>query len=185
MRTMSWLRALLPVALLAMPGCASIKMVNTTPTDIAPAGKALVTFVRQSVYVCDGSSVDIWDGEHYVGALEPGEILQYEVAPGDHLFLANSRFNWSYARGSLVEGKRYYLKTNMFPGVSTCHAALAAADRSDPRIAQWQTYAAKAAPEAARAAFEANTLPDVEEAIELFKSGGVSRFAEISDAHAL
>lgn len=171
-------------AALLATGCASVKMIDTQATRAVPPGKALVTFVRQSVYMGDGIPVDLWDGKHYIGVLQPGSIVQYEATPGDHLFLANSE-NWSYAKGSLVEGKRYYVKANVFPGVMTARTALGVAERGDTRIEQWHTWRAKAAPEAARAAFEEKGSPDVDEAIRNFDGGGVKSFATITDAHAL
>lgn len=170
-------------AALLASGCASVKMVDIQATSVVPPGKALVTFVRQSVWLGDGIPVDLWDGTHYIGVLQPGNIVQYEATPGDHLFLANSE-NWSYAKGSLVEGKRYYVKANVFPGAMTARTALGVAERGDKRIDQWHTWRAKAAPEAARAAFEAERQPDVGEAIQNFDGGGVKSFATITDAHA-
>jgi hypothetical protein len=180
----SWFRVLVLGTLAALStGCASIKMVDTDSTKVVPAGKVLVTFVRQSVWMGDGIPVDLWDGTHYIGVLGPGTIVQYETTPGDHLFLAQAE-NWTYASGSLIEGKRYYLKANIFPGAMTARAAFGVAERTDTRIDEWHKWHAKAAPEDARAAFEAEGLVDVNEAIELFKSGGVKSFAPIVDAQA-
>jgi hypothetical protein len=176
------LLAILCVAALAT-GCASIKMVDVSPTKVVPPGKALVTFVRQSVYMGDGIPVDLWDGEHYIGVLKAGTIVQYLATPGDHLFLANAE-NWSYASGSLVEGKRYYLKANVFPGVMTARIAFGVAERTDDRIDQWHQWDAKAAPEAPRAEFEEAELATVQEAIQTFKSGAVKSFAPITDDQA-
>ena len=180
----SWFRVLLLGALAALgTGCASIKMVDTQSTKVVPAGKVVVTFIRQSIWMGDGIPVDLWDGTHYIGVLGPGTIVQYETMPGDHLFLAHAE-NWTYASGSLLEGKRYYLKANIFPGAMTARAAFGVAERTDTRIDEWHKWHAKAAPEAARAAFEVKGLAKANEAIELFKGGGVETFAAILDAHA-
>ena len=164
-------------------GCASVKMVNAETKAVASAGKALVTFVRQPVWMGDGIPVDLWDGEHYIGVLTPGKMVQYEATPGEHLFLGNAE-NWTYASGSLVAGKRYYVKANVFMGFATARVAFGIAENSDDRVDKWhKEYEAKAAPEEARAAFEAEALGDVQEAIQLFKSGSVTSFATFTDTH--
>jgi hypothetical protein len=164
-------------------GCASIKMVPKNTTRAAPTDQALVTFVRQSIYMGDGIPVDLWDGEHYIGVLKPGTAVQYLASPGEHLFLAHAE-NWSYANGSLVAGKRYYVKANIFPGFGTARVALGVAFTTDERIDEWhKRYKGMAAPEAARAAFETEGLPHAQAAIKTFKDGKVTTFAEIGDAH--
>jgi hypothetical protein len=165
-------------------GCSSIPMVDTKSTKVVPEGHVLVTFVRQSVWMGDGIPVDLWDGEHYIGVLGPGNIVQYVTTPGDHLFLGNAE-NWTYASGSLLANKRYYVKANVFLGFATARVAFGIAENSDERVEKWhEEYDAMAAPEKDRAAFEAEALGDVQEAIQLFKSGGVASFATFTDAHA-
>jgi hypothetical protein len=171
------------LALLAS-GCASIKMIDAESTTAVPPGKVLVTFVRQSVWMGDGIPVDLWDGEHYIGVLGPSEIVQYVTTPGEHLFLGNAE-NWTYASGSLVADKRYYVKANVFMGFATARVAFGIAENSDDRPRKWhEEYDARAAPEEARAAFEAKSLGDVQEAIQQFRSGGVGSFATFTDTHA-
>lgn len=175
--------AVCALALLA-GGCASVKMVDARDTKVVEPGKVLVTFVRQPVWMGDGIPVDLWDGEHYIGVLGPGHIVQYETTPGEHLFLGNAE-NWTYASGSLVAGKRYYVKANVFMGFATARVAFGIAENSDDRVDKWHAeYAAKAAPEQARAAFEAKALGDVQEAIQRFRSGGVTSFATFTDTSA-
>jgi hypothetical protein len=165
-------------------GCASIRMVDAESTTAVPPGKALVTFVRQSVGMGDGIPVDLWDGEHYIGVLGPGEIVQYAAAPGEHLFLGNAE-NWTYASGSLQEAKRYYVKANVFMGVATARVAFGIAENSDDRVPQWhEEYSAMAAPEEARAFFQAKAVDDAREAIQHFKSGAVTSFATFTDTSA-
>jgi hypothetical protein len=165
-------------------GCSSIRMVETESTKVVPAGKVLVTFVRQSVWMGDGIPVDLWDGERYIGVLGPGTIVQYVTTPGEHLFLGNAE-NWTYASGSLVADRRYYVKANVFMGFATARVAFGVADNSDDRVEKWHVeYTAKAAHEKDRVAFEEEALGDVQEAIQRFKSGGVASFATITDTHA-
>ena len=180
------LTRLFGVAALAVlaTGCSSIRMVDSESTKVVPPGRVLVTFVRQPVWMGDGIPVDLWDGEHYIGVLRPSQIVQYVTTPGEHLFLGNAE-NWTYASGSLVADRRYYVKANVFAGFATARVAFGVADNSDDRVEKWhEEYAPKAAPEKDRATFEAKALVDVQEAIQLFKSGGVASFATITDAHA-
>jgi hypothetical protein len=164
--------------------CASIPM---TETDVIAAPKpdtVLVTFVRQSIWMGDGIPVDIWDGNHYVGVLAAGGLVQYETTPGKHLFLGNAE-NWSYATGDLIAGKQYFVKANMFPGV-TMRVAWVAVESTDARIPQWQSsWTANKADEAKRAAFEAKQQVEIEAAIQEFKDGKVTSFAELRSEHAL
>jgi hypothetical protein len=185
MRTGLLVRAFVLGALAMLStGCASIKMVPKKTTREVPADKALVTFVRQSIYMGDGIPVDLWDGEHYIGVLGPGQAVQYFATPGEHLLLAHAE-NWSYASGSLVAGKRYYVKANIFPGFATVRVALGVAYTTDERVDQWHTkYKGMAAPEAARAAFETEGGAAAQAAIQTFKDGKVQGAAEITDAHA-
>ena len=184
MKTSLIVRVLMLGALAVLAsGCASIKMVPKETTREVPADAVLVTFVRQSIYMGDGIPVDLWDGEHYIGVLQPGTAVQYAATPGEHLFLAHAE-NWSYASGSLVAGKRYYVKANIYPGFATVRVALGVAYTTDERIDEWHNrYKGMAAPEAARAAFESEGLPQAQAAISTFKDGKVSDFAEITDAH--
>jgi hypothetical protein len=165
-------------------GCSSIRMVEAESTKAVPTGKVLVTFVRQSVWVGDGIPVDLWDGERYIGVLGPGQIVQYVTTPGEHLFLGNAE-NWTFASGSLVADKRYYVKANVFMGFATARVAFGIVENSDDRVEKWHAeYAAKAAHERDRAYFETKARGDVQEAIRLFKNGGVTSFATFTDTHA-
>jgi hypothetical protein len=116
-------------------GCGSVAMqkasfVNTT------AENTLITFVRPSVFMGDGVRVDIWDGEHFVGTLGAGTLVQYETQAGEHLFLANAE-NWSYVSANVLAGKKYTVKANIFPGVWYARVALTPVPTSDSRIEGW------------------------------------------------
>jgi hypothetical protein len=165
------------IALLS--GCASVKMQETPLVATAKTNYALVTFVRPSIFAGDGISVDIWDGEHFIGALGAGTLVQYEVEPGEHLFLANSE-NWSYASANLLPGKRYFIKANIFPGVMYGRVALGVPEKSDNRIDGWLS---KLTPMTAGATdkqgVELKKQTEVKTAVSDFKSGKVSRFAQI------
>jgi hypothetical protein len=109
-----------------------------TPLLSAPqATTALVTFVRPRIFFGDGVSIDVWDSERFIGALGPGTLIQYEVEPGEHLFIANAE-NWSYTSATLLPGKQYYIRANIFPGVMYGRVALGVVSKTDPRIHEWQ-----------------------------------------------
>ncbi len=164
-------------------GCASIRMEPAQFRQAAAPGKALVTFVRPKTVFPGGPPIDLWDGAHFIGGLMAGAIIQYEVTPGEHLFMARSDQNWSYASGAVVEGKRYYIKTNFSPGFLAAHVSLGIADRLDLRIEEWETLKATASPEAARVKFESANQPEVQKRIQKFRDGDV-RVARITDKHA-
>jgi hypothetical protein len=60
----------------------------------------VVTFVRESVWMGDGIHFYLWDGETFIGTLSAGTLVQYRVAPGPHVLMANSE-NWSYVKADL------------------------------------------------------------------------------------
>ena len=180
---MKKLLALLPVLMLA-GGCAAIPMNDTTKVASVPADKALVTFVRPVIMIGEAIPVYLWDGDHFIGVLGSGKMVQYVTSPGEHLFLGHSE-NWTYASGRLEAGKRYLIKTNMFPGF-TMRAAFASMPATDSRMPQWyESYTAKVAPDDKRAEYEAENLSDTQAAIQDFRGGAVKSFAQIlpGDAH--
>lgn len=177
-----WL-VLAPLLMLA-GGCAAIPMNDTEAVASVPADKALVTFIRPVIMIGEAIPVYLWDGERFIGVLGSGTMVQYEASPGEHLFLGHSE-NWTYANGSLQAGKRYLVKTNMFPGF-TMRAAFASMPATDSRLPRWyQDYEPKVAPDDRRAEYEAKNLPDTRAAIQDFRDGAVKSFAQIlpGDAH--
>ena len=154
--------------------CASVTM-QTAPLVSAPqANTALVTFVRTSVFFGDGISMDIWDGERFIGALGAGKLVQYETEPGEHLFLANAE-NWSYTTANLLPGKRYFIKANIFPGIGSGRVALAVVSKTDSRIEEWQSKLKpmRALP-ADKQALESKKRDEVQAAVMAFKAGKVT-----------
>ncbi len=78
------------------------------------------------------------DGDSFIGTLSAGTLVQYRVAPGPHVFMANSE-NWSYVKADLQPGKHYFIKANMFPGFATARSALTPVPNTDERIKTWPT----------------------------------------------
>lgn len=180
---MKRLLALLPVLVLA-GGCAAIPMNDAEAVASVPADKAVVTFIRPVIMIGEAIPLYLWDGDHFIGVLGSGTMVQYEASPGEHLFLGQSE-NWTYASGSLQAGKRYLIKANMFPGF-TMRAAFASMPATDSRMPEWyKDFRPKVAPEDKRVGYEAENLADAQAAIQDFRGGAVKSFAQIlpGDAH--
>ena len=164
-------------------GCASVPMKQVKVITAPPPETVLVTFVRQSIFAGDGIKVDVWDGTHYIGSLAAGTLVQYRATPGAHLFLGSAE-NWSYATGNLVAGKQYFIKANIFPGIGVARVAWGVADASDERIPKWRKWKAMAPEASKRAAFETKSQTRIQGAIQKFKDGKVTSYADIKPEHA-
>ena len=167
-----------------LQGCASVNMQPATVVTTVPADKALVTFVRPSVFAGDGVGVDIWDGDHYLGGLTAGTIVQYMTSPGEHLFLANTE-NWSYTSANLQAGKKYYIKANIFPGVLYGRVALGVPKNDDKRIPVWLKLDPKASVETDLKPVEEKKHAEVETVIQNFKDGKVTAYSKIGPEEGL
>ncbi len=110
--------------------------------------------------------MDLWNGNHFIGVLLTGTMVQYEATPGEHLFMARSAENWSYASGVVAEGKRYYLKANFFPRFLAQYVVLGIAERTDQRIEEWDKLKARAPVEEERAKFESTKQPNLQKRIQ-------------------
>lgn len=160
--------------------CASVKMQKAPLVSAPQANTALVTFVRPFIFLQDGSSIDIWDGERFIGAIEAGTLVQYEVEPGQHLFLAKiGRCNWSYTTATLLPGKRYFIKVNIYMTFSSGGVVMGIVSKTDSRIEEWQS---KLTPMHAlpvdKQAVESRKQNEVRAAVMEFKAGKVT-FTEL------
>ncbi len=171
----------LAIALLA--GCAAAPMRDTKYQSNVDASYALVTFVRQKVWMGDGIHLYLWDGDTFIGTLSAGTLVQYKAAPGAHIFMGNSE-NWSYVKADLKPGKHYVIKANMFPGVMTMRSDLTPVENSDGRIATWQTRmpAKEVIPEK-QDKYVSERKASAAEALAAYNAGSV-KFAELTDSHA-
>lgn len=167
------------IAISLLGGCASMEMQKVALISAPQPNMALVTFVRPAIFFGDGVSFDIWDGEHVIGALGPGTMIQHEAQPGEHLFLANAE-NWSYTSANLLPGKHYFIKANIFPGIGFARVALGAVPKTDARIEEWLTKLdPKVARLADKQALEAKKQTENRTAIQEFKDGKVTSFSEL------
>ncbi|GAB1256768.1 hypothetical protein NBRC116494_12700 [Aurantivibrio plasticivorans] len=89
-------------------GCASAKMEAVLRTDVIEPGKALVNFIRPSVFIGDGVTFEMWDGDIFVGLLKPGTMIQHQVKPGKHTFMVDLKNQpWSHVKANLQAGESY------------------------------------------------------------------------------
>ena len=125
----------LPVLVLVfLTSCGSSLMVPATKINEAPASHALVTFIRTTSY---GGAIDyeIWDGETFIGMLDPKSYIQYEATPGKHTFLAFMD-EWSYVSATLEAGKRYFIIGNISMGITDMKQVFKGIHKDDPEYGQ-------------------------------------------------
>ena len=175
--------ALFAVLLGGLSGCASVKMQDVSLIGPPNDKKVIVNFVRPAIFLGDGIDVDIWDGGTYVGSLGAGKLIQREVEPGKHIFIADAE-NCTYVSGDLVAGKQYFLKANIFPGAFRARVALGVVKSDDERVAEWlRNLKPTAITEKDRKEKEEEKKAEIQKAIAEFESDGVS-FSEIQPEDA-
>jgi hypothetical protein len=169
--------------LLLLSGCAAVPMRPAQFNAAAEPSQAIVTFVRESVWMGDGIHLYLWDGDTFIGTLSAGTLVQYRVAPGPHVFMASSE-NWSYVKADLQPGKHYAIKANMFPGFITMRSVLTPVPNTDARIKTWPTKlkVMEVIPEK-KDKYIQEQGPKVRTALQSFNDGKVG-FAEMTDQHA-
>ncbi|MBB3167896.1 hypothetical protein [Simiduia aestuariiviva] len=125
--------------LLLTLGCSSNAVMKPSKFQAEPSkDKALVNFVRPSVFMGDGVPHEIWDGETYIGTLNPGNLIQIECEPGEHLFLLDPKnAPWTNLEMTLMPNQVYYIKSNQVPFVGV---RMGVAKPNDQRIPTWNSY---------------------------------------------
>jgi hypothetical protein len=171
------------LAVCALAGCQSVPTRNVERLRAPPEGQVLVSFVRTSMLTMDSQTVHIWDGDHYIGPLNAGRVLQYVTTPGEHLFIGRIE-NWTYAAGSLEAGRHYHIKANITPMIGSPRVHFGVALATDERIAGWDKFPTVAPDEAARAAFDQSRKPLIGRAMQLLKDGTDQADAAFGLAHA-
>ena len=156
-------------------GCSRAPMQPSELHEGVDADKALVNFVRTSIFFGDGVNFTIWDGRKIVGTLNAGHIIQYETEPGEHIFMCRTE-SWTYMKAVLKPGHEYFVKPFSYPGLWVARFGLRPENANvSKRIDGWLK---KLSPEAldAEAATEylQSTMPLVEEAIEEYENGEVT-----------
>jgi len=182
----NWSARLAVALLVSLAGCASSP--PQPELKAVPGDKmAIVNFVRlgYAASAVDTADVEVWDGPHFIGALPPGGLIQYEVEAGSHVFMGHSG-NWSYATGDLQAGKQYVLKANIAPGFATNKVFLGVAKADDLRISIWLGEL-KRLPPAARqgAAGDSPKRAEAVEAMSALEAGRVRDVPQIGPENAL
>ena len=171
------------LSLFVLGGCVGTPMRDAQFKAEPSSEDALVTFVRDAVWMGDGIHFYLWDGDKFIGALSAGTMVQYRTTPGPHVFMANAE-NWSYVTGDLKPGKHYYIKANVFPGFGTARAALVPVENSDERRKKWHTdrKIKEVIPEKADKYVQAN-VERARAALQKANDGEVKAF-EMTEQHA-
>lgn len=179
----SWARTIIVSALLvALAGCVAAPMRDARFQGDAEPMHALVTFVRESVFMGDGMALDLWDGDTFVGTLSAGTLVQYKALPGAHVFMAKSE-NWSYVKAELRPGKHYVVKANMFPGVITMRSALTPVESTDQRLVTWsRSLTAKEVMPEEQERYASTRRQSALAALAEYRAGSV-KYMELTDAH--
>jgi hypothetical protein len=167
-------------------GCTSM-MKDTSLINKPNTKKAIVNFVRPSIFFADGLDVDIWNGRTYLGSLSAGSMIQTEVEPGKYLFIGNIE-NFSYVSANLTAGKQYFIKANMFPGFWKARVALGVAKSDDERVYEWlDELTPTVAIEEKRKELEIKRKEFIQQSILDFEEGRISKFATMhpEDGHVI
>lgn len=131
------MRRLFVLALLAvvLSGCGSSLMMKADTMLDPSADAAVVNFLRPSYF---GGAIDfgLWDRDTLVGILDPGRVVQYHAAPGDHLFMARAE-NWSVIKATVDAGKNYYVLLEPRFGLMRARVKMSVLDPGDERIEKW------------------------------------------------
>lgn len=123
MKKITTLNSLLAVALLLLlSACGSSMMTRVSTITQPDSGMALVTVLRPSVF---GGAIkfSLWDGENFLGILTAKSYIQYQTAPGRHLFMARAE-NWSGVEAELQAGRQYYIVARPVMGAWKARVAL-------------------------------------------------------------
>jgi len=165
-------------------GCSAVRMKDTQFRDAPANSRALITFVRESIWLGDGIDLYLWDGETFIGALIAGTMVQYEVAPGEHIFMARSE-NWSYVKANLVAGNNYFVKANMFPGFGTVRSALKGVEAADDRVLEWpiKRKTKEVVDPKAKEKYANAHRADAAKALRAYEAGSVT-YDEVGKKHA-
>ncbi len=103
----------------------------------AGSNSALIVFLSPMVV---GGHVQSWDGQKFIGFIEPRTSVSYLAKPGEHMFLLRDE-NWQIVKGKVSAGKTYYIKIEPRVGVgyysSGVRVSVEVLDPNDRRIKEW------------------------------------------------
>ncbi len=118
-----------------LTGCSSSSSAMRKPAEVVQSGTdyALVNFLRPF----RGSVLGMWDNEDLVGILTSNNYIQYKARPGEHIFLAKGKENWSVIKASVQAGKTYYVLASPHMGWTATRVSLEVLKPEDNRIDKW------------------------------------------------
>jgi hypothetical protein len=124
--------------LLAGCGAGAPRMIRAEQELKAGPNTAMIVFLSPMVV---GGHVQLWDGEKFIGFIQPRTSVSYLAKPGEHTFLLRDE-NWQIVKGRLAAGKTYYVKLEMRVGVgyysSGTRVSVEVLDSTDRRIKEWK-----------------------------------------------
>lgn len=115
----SLVRLLLAVCVLVLGGCTSGLMTKADVTPTPQAGKAMIVFMRPSMFGgAIQSSVYDTQGAHntFIGVVSAKTKVAYQAEPGEHLFMIIAE-NADFMNAKLEAGKTYYVLVKPRMGV--------------------------------------------------------------------
>jgi hypothetical protein len=134
-KSVLWFLVLCVLSVTFMVGCASSAMVPTTKLDKAEADFALVNFIRPS-YFGGAIKFGLWDRGTVIGILTAGQCIQFQAAPGDHLFMARAE-NWGAVKATVAAGKVYTIIAEPRMGLMKAGVHLEVVKPGDARLKGW------------------------------------------------
>lgn len=145
-----FLAAVAACTFVLLNGCVatSTQMVKTDVSPTPQEGKALVIFMRPSMFgAAIQSSIYDTHGEsnEFIGIVSAKTKVAYQAAPGNHLFMVIGE-NADFMNADLQAGKTYYVLVRTRPGAWKARFSLlpihndasAKYNTQSPDFAQWQ-----------------------------------------------
>lgn len=172
------------LSVIILSGCASPMMKQVQKIDLAETNKAMVTFLRPTVF---GGAIQfgMWDGDQFVGILSANSYIQYLVTPGEHYFLGKAE-NWSCVKANLEAGKKYYIIGKVFPGIWKARIAfdpIKTGDEPQSQVDEWmKTLKPTSIDESKKDDYVRPRINEVRNQVGEFKAGkGTCEMLELSD----
>src|SRR4030042_136837 len=117
-----------------LAGCASSYMMKTAKMESGP-DFAIVNFIRPSIF---GGAIKfgVWDRDKLIGILTPECCIQYQAAPGEHVFLIRAE-NWGIVKANVQAGKTYTILVEPRLGLIKANVHMTVIKPGDKRLQEW------------------------------------------------
>jgi len=122
------------VMVAGMAGCihgGAVMMKAPSSLERPADNEAIVYFYRNRIFLGDGVSYNVFNGEKPVGILGAGSYIPYRTSAGEHVFMVHSE-SWSYLKATLAPGQRYYVNAQVYPGIIFARVALLPVTKKTP-----------------------------------------------------